>query len=453
MAENLQAIVDQVRAQTAVPGLVCGVTVDGVRAIAASGTARLSTMAPMLPDTLWIAGSITKLWTTSLAMVAVENGAIALDDRVIDHLPKFAVGDDAVTSEVRIRHLLNHSSGWDSGDFFTDDPRDLYIGKLRGAQQVHSLGAASSYNNAGFVVLDAILEHVTGTNFDNQVQRELIEPLGLSRTMFTEQATADINHAAGSLLGADGQYAETQRLLYPQAMRGAGTNLWASVGDMLTFFEMHLHAGRASDGTPILSQDSVDAMQTPTSWLYPGKSSDATDAGLRQAYCLGWKREFLHRGDVAYAHGGGSMGGVAQGGIVPSRGLAWVAFTNAWDLEPLLRLQAHVYDEDFIEETIPSADDTHLEPMLGIYRRAGYRYEVRRGSAPGEVELAVTSIPGEFLEVPGVPAEYVRKGSVISSNSILMDGVGETLVEFHEPDADGRYDAMFESRRVSRRAR
>jgi CubicO group peptidase (beta-lactamase class C family) len=442
--DGLQDLVDEIRARSGTPGLVVGVACQGATHVAASGTARLDTGAPMTPQTRWIAGSITKVWTASLAMIACEQGVLDLQTPVREYLPTFAVGSPQVTSNVTPWHLLNHSAGWDSGDFFPDLTTDDYLAALRRVGQLHPLGVAASYNNAGWVVLGKVLEAVTGVDFDSQLRDRLIAPLGLGRACLSEDITDDDDHAVGSVPAPDGSWASTPRLLYPQGLKAAGTNLWVSAGDLLRFFQMHLAGG---DG--ILTSEAVDAMQARAVTQFPGDGITTLGAP-RAGYGLGWLHDALPDGRLLLQHGGGSIGGVAAGGIVPSLGLAWAAYTNSPLVQPLAEVQNHVLD--LPAAVAPPTRLSDPRPMLGRYRRSGFSLDVTRSDEPGLMEIRMSRVEGELLPEPYLPSCVSFRAREVAPNALYVDGAGEPLVEFFDPDHAGRFSAMFMGRRLARRA-
>jgi D-alanyl-D-alanine carboxypeptidase len=82
--------------------------------------------APMTPTTPWFIASITKLFIASTVMRMVEEGELALEDRVVDRLPASVTsglhlldGEDR-TDQITVEHLLVHASGL--ADFIEDYP-------------------------------------------------------------------------------------------------------------------------------------------------------------------------------------------------------------------------------------------------------------------------------------------------------------------------------------------
>ena len=70
-------------AATKIPGYLAGVYHGGEQAVVAYGVTNMVTGAPMVEDTEFLFGSVTKLLTTTLVLQQVERGVIDLDERVI----------------------------------------------------------------------------------------------------------------------------------------------------------------------------------------------------------------------------------------------------------------------------------------------------------------------------------------------------------------------------------
>ena len=79
---------------------------------------------PWRKDTMVSTFSACKAMTALCLLHLIDGGKAALDDAVVDHWPEFATADAAAKSEVRLRHLLNHSAGLPVAR--TNRPGDVY---------------------------------------------------------------------------------------------------------------------------------------------------------------------------------------------------------------------------------------------------------------------------------------------------------------------------------------
>jgi CubicO group peptidase (beta-lactamase class C family) len=318
---ELQETVQEVVARSGIPGAVVGVLEDGRIETAAAGIANLNSGVEMTPETLFLTGSITKVWTTTLLMSLVEQGLVDLDAPVKRYLPDLVLGEPAAADALRVRHLVTHSSGIDAAILLAEvGDGDQAIGRfvdelLPDVGQLFEPGEYFSYNNAGFVLAGRIIEVVTGTGYSDAMRELLFAPLGLDRSMFTAKEAILHRMAIGHQPGADG-YVPTKRFLMPECLAPAGTTFITSARDTLRFVQTHLPALGA--GPRFLSSESVDRMAA--------HHIDFPVAALGSCG-LSWLRK-QHGPRVVLTHGGGSFGGVAMVGVVPDSGAAYIAFAN-----------------------------------------------------------------------------------------------------------------------------
>jgi CubicO group peptidase (beta-lactamase class C family) len=119
------------------------------------------------PDRRWRLASVTKLVTALAALVAVEEGTIAVDE---------PAGPPGAT----LRHLLAHTAGY---PFEGDTP-------------IARPGARRIYSNTGFEVAAALLEERSGIAFADYAREAVLEPLGMSATAFDDGSAAAGAHAS-----------------------------------------------------------------------------------------------------------------------------------------------------------------------------------------------------------------------------------------------------------------
>lgn len=179
-------VLDSAIAAGAAPGAVLAVSVNGERFI--HGTGRLGLDDSTVPDhgTMYDMASLTKVVAlTTVAMMAVDEGLLDLDAKVVSYLPDFGRGLGA-KSDVSVRDLLLHDSGLPAH-------RPLWLetvvregGILRSITS--DLNAAPGeemvYSDLGAITLTAILEKLYSERFDAIFARKVAEPLGMTRSRF-----------------------------------------------------------------------------------------------------------------------------------------------------------------------------------------------------------------------------------------------------------------------------
>src|SRR5207249_2071694 len=140
---------------------------------------------PNTPEVKFRLGSITKQFTSMLIMQQVAKGSIKLDGHLSDYLPYYR---QDTGSKVTIRQLLSHTSGIPS---YTDDPKffpdvsrnyyavDNFVKKFCSGDLQFAPGTKFHYDNSGFSLLGAILEHVTGKTYEALLKENILVPLGM----------------------------------------------------------------------------------------------------------------------------------------------------------------------------------------------------------------------------------------------------------------------------------
>jgi CubicO group peptidase (beta-lactamase class C family) len=245
------------------PGVVVSVVRDGEILFAKGyGYAELETKKPVTPDrTIFRVGSITKLFTATAVIQLVEQGRIRLDDDVNKYLRSFRI-PDTFQAPVTIANLLTHSGGFEEQLVGTGARRpeevlslEQYLSR-RMPPRVFPPGDLICYSDQGYTLLGYLVEVVSGIPFDQYVERNILRPLGMSRSGFRPPAQELPDLAFGYEL-LRGSYQKTP-YVYLNIFPAAG--LAATAADMARFMSAHLQGGSYHGGR-ILSEDSVWEMQ------------------------------------------------------------------------------------------------------------------------------------------------------------------------------------------------
>jgi CubicO group peptidase (beta-lactamase class C family) len=156
------------------------------------------------PDALFRIASVSKTLTSAAIMTLVEDGKLTLDDRVapfIAHLlPAPGATVDPRWDEITIRHLLNHTGGWDRTKPGGFDPIDrpgiaaaavnapapasseTLIRYMKGMPLDFNPGEKFAYSNFGFIILGRVIERVSGMRYEEFVRARVLQPVGANRT-------------------------------------------------------------------------------------------------------------------------------------------------------------------------------------------------------------------------------------------------------------------------------
>ncbi len=140
---------------------------------------------PVDPDsTLYDLASLTKvIATTTALMLLVERGKVEIDAPVSRYVPEF---NGAGTAAITLRHLLTHTSGLRPTLPLYRDARDS-AGAMRlvhAATPVVPPGTRVVYSDLNAILLGEIVQRAAGESLDAFARREILEPLGLTQTLF-----------------------------------------------------------------------------------------------------------------------------------------------------------------------------------------------------------------------------------------------------------------------------
>ena len=276
-----------------------------------------------------------------------------------------------------VRQLLCHTAGFE-GDIFTDtgtndDCVEKYVATLTTDPQLFPPGEMFSYNNAGYCVLGRIVEVLRGKPFDQALREHLFAPLGLAHAATDANSAILFRAAIGHLPNPedpDGNPVPAPIYNFAKSNAPAGSALAMRPRDLLAFAAMHLNKGVAADGTRVLSEESVAAMQAVEVTLPPlGLMGDH--------WGLSWELFDLEGGRV-FGHDGGTIGQSAFLRIVPGAEVAIALLTNGGNTIGLyFEIYRHLLRElagvEIPAHPLPPAEPASIDAsrFLGTYAQLG----------------------------------------------------------------------------------
>ncbi|QDO04259.1 beta-lactamase family protein [Streptomyces sp. S1A1-8] len=218
---------------------------------------------PMTVHTPFDLASLTKLFTAVAAVQQLERGTLGIDARVGAYLPEFRA---ASAHDITVRQLLTHTSGLRPELPLYDCPDDAARLALLRAEAPSSRPGEYVYSDLNLILLQHVLERVTGRTLDVLIRDGITRPLGMTATSF------------GPCAGAAAT--EDQRRPWGKADRGMlrgvvhDENAWAfggvaghaglfSTAHDLAVFCRTLLAGGSYGPARILGPDFVELMLTP----------------------------------------------------------------------------------------------------------------------------------------------------------------------------------------------
>jgi CubicO group peptidase (beta-lactamase class C family) len=167
--------------------------------------------------TLFEAASVTKQFTTVMALQAVEQGLLSLEGAVNDQLRTWQIPDNEFTQQhpVTLYQILTHQAGIsqpDGGFDYADETPPTLIQVLNGEPPADNgpavveflPGSQWKYSNHGFVIIQQLLEDVYRKPFAQLFREQLFEPLGMHTSMLMPSRPAELGIPFASPHDAEG---------------------------------------------------------------------------------------------------------------------------------------------------------------------------------------------------------------------------------------------------------
>ncbi|MER5765510.1 serine hydrolase [Streptomyces sp. NPDC002082] len=136
----------------------------------------------MAEDTVFDLASLSKLFTSLLAVQQMERGRLELEAPVHRYLPEFTGGGK---ESITVRQLLTHTSGLRSwAPFYQEPTRAGQLRLLWSVRPQETPGTVYRYSDLNLIALQLLLERITGHTLDLLLQDEITAPLGMHRTRY-----------------------------------------------------------------------------------------------------------------------------------------------------------------------------------------------------------------------------------------------------------------------------
>ena len=353
---------------------------------------------PNTPDTKFRLGSITKQFTATLILQLIGEGKLSLETKLSDALPYYRKDTGA---RITIHQLLNHTSGIPSytgrPDFMRDVARDPYgvrefVEKFCSGDLEFEPGSRYAYNNSGYFLLGAIVEHLTGKSYEKVLAERVLVPLGMRATGYDRSAPILEKRARGYSRGPAGV---TNADYLDMSLPYAAGSLYSTVEDLFIW-------DQALYGDAVLPAATKATMFTP---------------GL-QNYGYGWtitrpRIGVDHVERLAIGHGGGINGFNTLIQRIPDDGHLVVLLNNTGGTNLNAMFQGVA---DILYGRTPPAPRRPIAPVLyqtiadrGI-DAAVENYRTVQATRAAEFDLTAPQLDGlgRALVAEGRSAEAIR---------------------------------------------
>ena len=204
------------------------------------------------PNTLYDLASLTKVVaTTTAAMILEEGGRLDLDRTVASYVPELKAPDKTA---ITVRMLLTHSGGFEAYAplYQTARGRAEYLAAINDRPLAYQPGTRAIYSDWDMVLLQAVIERISGTSLDQYVEGHITRQLGMSDTRFnpdTNDAPLRLRIAPTALSELRGQLRGSVHDGNAWALGGVSghAGLFSSARDLAVFAQMLLNGGSYGD--------------------------------------------------------------------------------------------------------------------------------------------------------------------------------------------------------------
>lgn len=226
-------LLDSLRVAHGVPGLAFAAFDDqGVLFEHYSGVKSAGMDEPIGPETVFEAASISKPVFAYIVMDLVSDGVLSLDAPLTDWVsPLPEVAHDPRGTSLTARQLLSHQGGlpnWRTRLNLEASQLSELFGPADTLEFIHDPGTQFGYSGEGFVLLQRVVESVTGTSLDQLADERVFAPLGMNRSTFRFNAQAELDYSLG-------HNRQGQSDKWPLTAALSSSTLHASAGDLARF--------------------------------------------------------------------------------------------------------------------------------------------------------------------------------------------------------------------------
>ena len=345
---------------------------------------------PATPDTVYRVGSISKLFTAVAVMQLAERGKMDVDKPLKTYLPEFSVKTSFDGGSVTPRNLMTHHSGLSANylkGMWTRNPSPLsgLPDLIKSERAAYPPDHVFSYSNLGVSLLGAAVQMVAGRDFAEHMEKEVLGPLGMTRSAFSTRLEPSVANSKG--------YRDEKEADDPSLRDVPAGGLNASAVDLSRFMRMIL-VGGSSGGKEILRPATVEEM------LRPQNENVPLDFSFRVG--LGWMlsgagdMEIKNAGPVAH-HAGGTILFHSQLIILPRHELGVVVLANSDSAREAV--------DKIATETIKLA----LEAKTGIKQSEKEKDVETGGALPPEKAL---DFEGDYATIVGLARITNKNGSL-----------------------------------------
>lgn len=346
---SLQAKLNELHAAATFPGATIGfVLPDGTSGSVSTGVSDVENKTALKPTDRMLAGSIGKTYVSAVTLQAVQEGKLALDDKIERWLGKDSWFSRLPNArDITLRMLMNHSSGIPehvlNKDFIAamkKDPDRIWkpeelLTYILDAKPLFPAGQGWSYADTNYILVGMIFERVTRKTVYGEVDRRILKPFKLERTIASDRRVLPEVITGYSMpnspFGFEGRVILDGKFIINPQMEWTGGGFASTAADLARWAKL-LYEGK------VLNKQALDQMLTGVA------ASEGRGGAAGNKYGLAVQIRPSEWGE-SYGHGGWFPGYRSEMEYFPQHKIAVAVQFNTDDARAIKKgLRAYIAD-------------------------------------------------------------------------------------------------------------
>ncbi len=203
------------------------------------GLSNIDAQTPITPQTNFRMASVSKQFTAACIILLENRKKLSYEDNLLKFFPDF---NKEVGSQIKVKHLLTHTSGiLDYEELIPDNQKEQLLDEdvlkfLKTQSKTYfKAGEKFRYSNSGFCLLEQIVEKASGQNFVTFIKANIFEPLGMNNSTIYEAGRPMPNRAMGYARNKEGKLVFSDQSI-TSATKGDGC-VYTSLDDYVKWYQ------------------------------------------------------------------------------------------------------------------------------------------------------------------------------------------------------------------------
>ena len=381
--DKLDRVIEHILNTAKIPGVAIAI-VSGTEIAFSNGYGHrdLDAKLPVTPQTLYPIASTTKAITATLLGTLVDEGMISWDAPLRTYLPRFQLSDRELSLQVTLRDLFAMRTGLPRHDWLwwgRGISREHLVNSLRHLELSAGFRERFQYNNILITTAGYVSEVVTGKCWEDLVQTRILDPLGMTRTVFSRPSKGNVTESYHEI--------SCRKLIRTQPHSSevtgpSGGSIYSTVLDMAQWVLFNLKGGQTIAGRQLIKAETLAEIHCPQ--IVVGKDPAATSP--HATYAIGWFVD-TYNGRLRVSHGGHLHNVKSDVSLFPEDDIGLISFVNLSAPVPARLVTQYAFDllKGFRSaETVEDILERHEKRIVETRQRSA---AVRRvmGTAPSHL--------------------------------------------------------------------